>query len=287
MSPEPAVEDETHREIAFAKINLALHVRNRREDGYHELETLFAFVDAGDILTVQKSDRISLNIKGPFAEALEEDDDNLVIRAARALSGRVGSASGAALTLTKNLPVASGIGGGSADAAATLRLLNPFWNCGLTVQDLQMIAAPLGADIPVCVQSRAAVGKGIGQSLREIDFQGLKGKPILLVNPGVPVSTAHVFQGWNGIDNGPLSDGDAQEVATLGRNDLEASARALCPEVADVLHALQETAPAMARMSGSGATCFGMYDDIDALVGAHARIKQANPDWWTLTGRLR
>ena len=251
------------QETAYAKLNLALHVRGREPDGYHRIETLFAFCEDGDLLSLAGADELSLAVTGPFAAALAGEGDNLVLRAARLL-GRTG-----AFTLDKRLPVASGLGGGSADAAAALRLL------GAGAE----IAARLGADVPACLASRTARGEGRGDRLMPVEIAGLAGTPVLLVHPGVPLSTAAVFAAWDGIDRGPLGDWER------GRNDLEAAAIGLVPEIAEVLTAL--AGARLARMSGSGATCFGLYESEAACAAAAARIAAARPGWWVSQSRLR
>lgn len=253
------------RETAFAKINLALHVRERLPDGYHRIETIFAFCEDGDILTAEPSDRLSLDVTGPFGHHLTDPDDNLVLRAARAVGAT------AAMTLDKRLPVASGIGGGSADAAATLRLLDHG--------DDMDLARSLGADVAPCLVSRSVRGDGRGDELRPVDLPELSGIPILLVNPGIPLSTAAVFDAWDGRDRGPLGDWRS------GRNDLEYPARILVPEIALVLEAL-ETAD-FARMSGSGATCFGLFASEEERDEVAATIRLSWPAWWILPTRLK
>lgn len=266
-------------ETAYAKINLALHVRARESDGYHRIETIFAFAEDGDVLRAAPGDDISLAVTGPFAGALAGEGDNLVLRAARALAESCGVNTGVALALDKRLPVASGIGGGSADAAAALRLLRRFW--GLEIDDaaLHGIAAKLGADVPACLYSRTLRGEGRGDSLTPFDAPGLTGRPLLLVNPRVPVSTAAVFSAWDGVDRGPLADW------TEGRNDLEPAARALAPEIGLVLDALSD-AP-VARMSGSGATCFALFDRPEDRDAVAARIAATHPHWWCLATSVR
>jgi 4-diphosphocytidyl-2-C-methyl-D-erythritol kinase len=267
------------REAAFAKINLALHVRARRDDGYHELETLFAFVDAGDILTAQRAERDGLTTLGEFAGGLDDPFANLVAKALGALP----RAEGLAITLEKNLPVAAGLGGGSADAGAVFRLVRERY--GLP-EDWQARAAKLGADVPACVESVTCIGRGTGTELESAD-DSLSGTPVLLVNPRVPLSTGPVFAGWDGADRWPLPRGDARTIALEGRNDLEPPAIALCPVIADVLAALRETDALLARMSGSGATCFALYDSETARDGASARVSATRPDWWQMKGKLR
>ena len=269
-------------ETAYAKINLALHVRARRDDGYHDIETLFAFVDAGDGLDAapRHDGAIMLSVEGPFAAGLE-GDDNLVMRAARALYP-YGSGVGADIRLTKNLPVAAGIGGGSADAAAALRLLLRLWGIRPMDIDLPAIALSLGADVPACLASVTLRGSGVGERLEPVDL-GMSGRPVLLVNPLTPCPTGPVFRAWDGVDRGALGD-DPQG----WRNDLEAPALTLVPEIGAVLAALREAGDAaMVRMSGSGATCFALFEDRAACDAAHAAVGAAQPDWWTMAGALR
>ena len=256
------------RETAYAKLNLALHVRAREPDGYHRIETIFAFCEDGDVLTAGPGEGLSLNVAGPFADALAGEDDNLVLRAAQALG-----ADNVALMLEKNLPVASGIGGGSADAAAVLRLL------GAGRADLPDIAATLGADVPACLASRTARGEGRGDLLAFVEDEGLAGTPVLLVNPGVALSTAAVFAAWDGVDRGPL------QAWREGSNDLEAPARGLVPEIDNALGALESAN--FVRMSGSGATCFGFFDNVTTRDATQARIAADHPSWWTLATRLK
>ncbi len=263
-------------ETAFAKINLALHVRRRREDGYHELETLFAFVDAGDRLSVSAAERDSLRVLGEFAGTLDNPFDNIVMQALSALPRQQGWA----VTLEKNLPVAAGLGGGSADAGALFRLVER--SQGLP-DDWQARAARLGADVPACVLSRASIGRGTGTELIEV-HNDLAGMACLLVNPRVPLSTGPVFKAWDGMDRGPMPEGDLRTIMLEGRNDLEAPALTLCPAIGDVLKALRATDPVLARMSGSGATCFALYDDLAQRDAAQAAMPA---DWWTLAGALR
>lgn len=269
-------------EIAYAKVNLALHVRAREPGGYHRIETLFAFCEDGDRLSVSEGEGLSLSLTGPFAGALAGERDNLVLRAAKALMERYGVSGGAALSLEKNLPVASGIGGGSADAAAALRLLDRWWDLGATEPDLLDIAAPLGADVPACVRSRTARGEGRGDMLSDAGLD-VRGTPILLANPAVPLSTEAVFRTWDGVDRGPLGPTLADS-----RNDLEPPALTLEPAIDKVLARLT-AAPgaALVRMSGSGATCFALFTDAPARDAARAAIAAEHPDWWLLASRLR
>jgi 4-diphosphocytidyl-2-C-methyl-D-erythritol kinase len=269
-------------EPAFAKINLALHVRSREADGYHRIETVFAFVDAGDLLRVRANDSLILEVEGPFSGQVSEGEDNLVLRAAAALRTHYGVARGAALTLQKNLPVASGIGGGSADAAAALRLLARFWEIAAVEDELFDLAQRLGSDVPACLLSRPARGEGRGERLLPLEDWTLAGTPVLLANPGKALATADVFSGWDRQDRGPLAD------PLTGRNDLEPPALRLVPEIGDVLEALRETAGTrLVRMSGSGATCFALYESDAARDAALAHIGRTHPQWWLLASRLR
>lgn len=268
-------------ETAYAKINLALHVRARGPDGYHSIETLFAFAEDGDRLHVTEGEEVTLDVQGPFAGALT--GDNLVLRAARALRSHYGVVAGAGLTLDKRLPVASGIGGGSADAAAALRLLVRWWDLPFDAEVLMPMAAGLGSDVPACLRSETAKGSGRGDRLVAVGAGDLSGTPLLLVNPGVPVSTAQVFGAWNGIDLGPMPASPAG-----GRNDLEAAARILAPEIGAVLDAL-ESCPGviLSRMSGSGATCFALFEEREDRDATARNLHLSHPHWWQLSSRLR
>lgn len=274
----------TLTETAYAKINLALHVRARRSDGYHELETLFAFVDTGDRLEATDADDVKLSISGPFSSDIECNDSNLVIQTANLMRQHFNVQAGASLTLQKNLPVSSGIGGGSADAAAAARLLNRLWRLDASDIELEVLLAPLGADIPACVASRTVIGGGTGTDLRPVAQDTFAGMPILLVNPLEPVATSAVFANWDGVDRGALGAHGAMSTMLEGRNDLEPMAMAICPAITEILKALKQTCPRVARMSGSGATCFALYDLIDNRNEAEKCI---NPAWWRLAGKLR
>lgn len=275
-------------EAAPAKLNLALHVRGRAADGYHDIETIFAFAEEGDRLSATQAEGISLAIEGPFAGALSAEPDNLVLRAARLLAKRAGIASGAALTLTKNLPVASGLGGGSADAAAALRLLNRLWDLNWTRQQLSELAESLGADVPACIWSHTLLGTGRGDQFGTLMDGSLHQKPVLLVNPGVEVSTAQVFKGWDGIDRGALQPDLSIEALKAARNDLEGPAMKLAPEIRQVLERLSARQGAeLVRMSGSGATCFALFESAAARDQAAKAIAADHPAWWQLATRLK
>ncbi len=274
--------------FAPAKVNLYLLVTGRRDDGYHLLDSLCVFAGAGDAVRAQRADALSLHIEGPFADRLSEDSDNLVLRAARLLAQAVGVAPVANITLDKSLPVASGIGGGSADAAATLRVLMDLWGVTLPVARLHDLALQLGADVPVCLASRPVRMEGVGEVLS--DAPSLPAFGLVLVNPGVSVATPAVFRarqavfsaraylprGWDTVQH------MAADLAPLG-NYLEDAARQLCPPIGDVLAALRAHPDVLlARMSGSGATCFGICaTPVDA-----ARVADAlrRSDWWCWGG---
>ncbi len=276
-------------ELAPAKINLHLHVVGRRADGYHLVHSLVVFAGIGDRLSVSPAAALSLAVTGPFAAGLAGEADNLVLRAARALAAQAGMAATGRLVLEKNLPVASGIGGGSADAAATLRLLCRFWGVQSPVVD--KIAAGLGADVPVCLASRPAVMSGIGEVLAPVPVLPEVG--IVLLNPGVAVSTPAVFRSrpsvWSEpavLPAGGWADVDAM-VATLrgAGNDLQAPAIRLAPAVGEALAALSAASGClMARMSGSGATCFGLFATRGTARAAARMVERDG--WWAWGGGL-
>lgn len=272
-------------ETAYAKINLALHVRRRELDGYHMLETLFAFAEDGD--RIELTDRPGLEIVGPFAGLLADAPDNLILRAARGFAETLGCGGDAGFRLDKRLPVAAGIGGGSADAGAALRLLCRVYGADPEDARLMAFAASLGADVPACFVSLPTRGVGRGEQLARIDGVP-SGMPLLLVNPNVPLATAPVFVAWDKVDRGPLAEGDPIVAALAGRNDLESPAIGILPVIGDVLASLQAQAGTrLVRMSGSGATCFALFEDDAARDAADAAIGAARPDWWRMATRLR
>lgn len=269
-------------EPAPAKINLALHIRARRPDGYHDIETLFAFARDGDVVTIAPATEDSFEITGPFAAGLA--GDNLVLRARDAFRASFG-APPVAITLEKNLPVASGIGGGSADAAATLRALCWLIDVPLWEPALERIARTLGADVPACFYGLTQLATGRGDELRPLAPLG--DLPFLLVNPLVPLSTAAMFAAWDGVDRGPIARvGTALERAGPGGNDFTAPAIAAAPVVADVLmHIARAEGCTFARMSGSGASCFGIFADEAMRDAAATGARQRG--WWALATRVR
>ena len=271
-------------ETAPAKINLALHVRARRDDGYHEIETLFAFLHEGDELRLAPGPA-SFAIEGPFGAILSVEGDNLVTRAAASFSRAFGVANEGVFTLDKNLPVASGIGGGSADAAAALRALARRHGIGMDDPRLFACADALGSDVPACLLGQSALGRGRGEQLEPLG--GLTDMPVLLVNPGVAVSTGVVFAAWDGVDRGPIGEGDLLDRALLGRNDLEAPARSIAPVIGEALALLGGTeGTRLVRMSGSGATCFALYEHPDDRSAAADAVRRAQPGWWCLETTL-
>jgi 4-diphosphocytidyl-2-C-methyl-D-erythritol kinase len=285
------------QEAAPAKINLYLHVVGRRANGYHELDSLVMFADVGDQLTVAAAPDgrgPTLAIEGRFAAALagEPPDGNLVIKAARALAERRGRSPSLAMTLTKELPVASGIGGGSADAAACLRALTRLWQEPAETPDLFTLAADLGADIPVCLAGRAAYFGGIGEIIDPAP--PLPVCPAVLVNPGVPVPTPSVFRARSGpfsvpfrLTTPPTSVAALAAALSERRNDLTAPAIAVAPVIASVLVALAATRGCLLpRLSGSGATCFALYPDSETAAAAAAALSAEHPTWWVRPCRL-
>lgn len=280
---------------AFAKLNLFLHVEPVRDDGYHPLQSWVAFAGYGDALHIEAGEKIGLAIIGPFAEGLRQDrEENIILRAAHALQrwavGRGYAPMGATITLTKNLPIASGIGGGSADAAATLRALVWHWDLDIEESILMQIGLGLGADVPVCLYGATAWMEGVGEQISP--GPSVLPLPLVLVNPGRAVSTAQVFKAFDGRgvstppvtpDQRPTDFSDtAALIRFLGatRNDLEEVAAGLVPEIAMVLAALKSSGATFVRMSGSGATCFGLYDEAAQAEMAVNHIRATHEDWW-------
>jgi 4-diphosphocytidyl-2-C-methyl-D-erythritol kinase len=268
------------REIAPAKLNLALHVRGKLSDGRHRIETIFAFCSDGDRLTLRtsgdnRSEMSTLENSGPFGADL--GPNNLVTAAWWAMKEAARLQAGADFLLEKNLPVSAGLGGGSADAAAALRLITSAFS--LDPEIAQQVAPQLGSDVPACLLSLPMRGEGAGDQLTPVDLTDISGTPVLLVNPRVPLSTAEVFAGWDGEDRGPL--GDWRE----GRNDLEQPAIALVPQIGTVLAWLSAQEGAwFVRMSGSGATCFALFEREEARDSAAEAVPR---EWWRLATFLR
>nr|WP_306265366.1 4-(cytidine 5'-diphospho)-2-C-methyl-D-erythritol kinase [Pararhizobium sp. IMCC3301] len=281
-------------ENAWAKINLALHVTGKRDDGLHLLDSLVVFAKAADVVTVSKAGTTSLTIAGAHAAAIAGEPDNLVLKAAYALQEsaalRGQEPGNAAISLQKNLPVAAGIGGGSADAAATLRALNQLWNLELTLQELELIGAGLGADVAACVGARACHMSGIGERVTAVTADRIPVFSMVLVNPGTGVLTADVFAALNKSDDAGLPA--LPEEASLPlwlawlketRNDLFEPAVTVCPDILQVVGALEKSGALLARMSGSGATCFGLFENGEQSSAAANTIAVAHPNWWVVT----
>lgn len=278
---------------APAKVNLNLHVTGRRDDGYHTLASLVAFADVRDTLHVAPAQRLSLVTDGPFVIEIEHEAENLVLRAARALAASQGFDPAVRMTLIKNLPVAGGLGGGSADAAAALDALCELWRVTPGERELDRIARELGADVPVCRYARAAWVRGVGETIEP--GPALPPAWLVLVNPGIALPTGAIFQAYAGGANaappgpdGPLDD-TAALAAWLARsgNDLEAPAREVAPRIGDCLDALRRTEGChLARMSGSGPTCFGLYADSATAERAVETIQRAEPEWWVRAAAL-
>lgn len=293
-------------ETAPAKINLTLHVTGRGSDEYHLLDSLVMFAEVGDELGLVPDGDLTLAIDGPFASDLLENQNNLVLRAARRLTDRVFAGrlddplTGARITLSKNLPLASGIGGGSADAAAAMRGLRRLWLQSPDVtndeRDLlgdealfDEIALSLGADVPMCLASRPAVARGIGEALTPLDMPSL---PALLVTPPCSVSTPDVFARLQSRENPPMlpipKDPENWVIWLKGqRNDLQPAALALEPQIGAALAALEQSPATLVRMSGSGATCFGLFQTKAQAQDAAAEIRRAHPDFWVCATTLK
>lgn len=278
---------------APAKINLYLHVTGKRDDGYHLLDGLVAFAGVHDIITIAAANQLKLINQGPFGEGLPTTADNLVIRAAEQLQDLTGIMDGAQITLTKNLPIASGIGGGSADAAAAIKGLVRHWGIHPGHYDLSGLALGLGADVPICLYGQAAFMGGIGEQIEPV--YALPEAPMVLVNPGVGVSTPTIFKARKAsfslahrFDNTPSSFDELIELLTDNRgNDLMEPAIQTEPIIGDVLKQIELTRGCqLARMSGSGATCFGFYNTQVEADMAASDIKSTHPEWWVVATRL-
>jgi len=278
---------------APAKLNLYLHVTGKRDDGYHLLDSLAAFAGVHDTLVVEEALDLSLTITGPFGDGLVADESNLVFRAARRLQEISGAFVGARITLIKRLPIASGIGGGSADAAATIRALVKLWGLHPGQHDLSGLALDLGADVPVCLFGQAAFMGGVGEQLEPAGQ--LPEIPMVLVNPGVDVSTPAVFKARTADFSKPARFSESPETAgqlidMLGdgrSNGLMAPALALEPVIGETLTALKATPGCLfARMSGSGATCFGFFDQTSEAEAAARDLQVADPGWWAVATHL-
>lgn len=288
----------TCAETAHAKVNLALHVTGKRADGYHELDSLVVFAEAGDRISATTASKLSLTIQGIGAESVPCDANNSVLAAAHALlhhahtNGLDLSCAGADLVLGKALPVSAGIGGGSADAAATLRALNRLWSLNLPNNVLEAIGIGLGADVAVCIAQQSSRMSGIGETLMPLTKRHIPSFDVVLVNPGSPVSTPQVFQTLQNTDQSALpllpNQNDHQAWLTwLGgtRNDLFEPASKLCPDIEVVISQLVHKGAQMARMSGSGATCFGIFDNSQSAATTAQALQRSHPNWWVCPTR--
>jgi 4-diphosphocytidyl-2-C-methyl-D-erythritol kinase len=275
-------------EQAPAKVNLDLRITRRRPDGYHELDSVVAFTGWADRLAFTPHPRLALELSGPFAAPLGNRTDNLVLRAARRLAAHVGRPPCVRIALDKRIPVSAGLGGGSADAAATLRGLRRLWQLGMRDAELLPLALELGADVPVCLGAGAARMRGIGERIEPIALPVLD---LVLANPGQAVVTAQVFAGLGALapaaDPAGVVPADRAGLLAWLRargNDLEAPARRVAPEIGEVLAALgAQPGCRLARMSGSGATCFGLFDDPEAAARAAGALCRTRPGWWVIS----
>ena len=279
-------------ETAPAKINLALHVTGRRDDGYHLLDSLVTFAEDGDELAFEQADSDSFRVVGRFGTELSQDD-NLVLKARdllrAALLDHKQPHGPVSITLDKSLPIASGIGGGSADAAATLRGLMRLWQAELPSETLQQIALKLGADVPMCLASAPLRARGIGEAIERATMPSV---PLVLVNPLKPVSTPEIFRNLTRRDNPPIGEmATASDTASWMRslstlrNDLQPPAEALVPEIAEACDLLRQSLAGFVRMSGSGATCFGLYETEAAAMKAALALSAYRPNWYVLLTR--
>ena len=276
---------------APAKLNLYLHVTGRRGDGYHTLDSLVVFTEVGDSLSVRKSDTLSLEIDGPFATALiGQEDDNLVLKAARLLAEAANLPGLAEISLNKRLPVAAGLGGGSADVAAALKALMTLWDINPKSIDLATIAISLGADVPVCMAAQQSFIGGVGERISPCPVLPQLG--LLLINPGIGLATVDAFSAYSKpfspaarFTTTPSSVAELVDILAQYQNDLTADVVSLCPPVGDILATLESISSCrLARMTGSGATCFGLFDTISAAERAAASLVRR--DWWIMPTAL-
>jgi 4-diphosphocytidyl-2-C-methyl-D-erythritol kinase len=280
-------------EHALAKVNLCLHVVGRRDDGYHLLETMVVFADFGDTLTLERADNDAFTVSGPSSDEIGQGTENSVIEARdrlrRLLIEKGVDAPPVSITLEKNLPVAAGIGGGSADAAACLRGLQRLWTGKLDLRVLDGIALDIGADVPMCLRSVPLIASGIGEVI--LPLEDIPSFGLVLANPHIAISTPEVFRKLEMRRNPPIPSGlrlrsktaFGESIATL-RNDLETPATALAPQIADVRSAIAETGALVAGMSGSGATCFGLYDTTQAAREAETELRRRHGEWYIASG---
>ncbi len=277
--------------LAPAKINLYLHITGRRDDGYHLLDSLVVFADIGDEIEIEESDRLKLSVTGEFAAGLA-DDDNLVLKAARILAEKAATQPDIHIKLKKNIPVGAGLGGGSADAAAVIKLLNNFWQLNLSDAEMNSIGLELGADIPVCLYGRSAYMSGIGEIIEPAQITPLY---LVLVNPDIHISTKEIFEMGFDFTKSPnnfsshsaVSKASEQnpeqfiENLSATRNDLTRNALKQAPQIGDILEELQGYEGCrLARMSGSGSTCFGLFTSRKSAESTAYQLQTHHPDWW-------
>lgn len=281
---------------APAKLNLYLHITGRREDGYHLLDSLFVFMDFGDVITIEPAETLSLTMNGPFASKISHEpiEKNLIHRAALLLKNKYAATQGAQIRLTKNIPVGAGLGGGSADAAAVLKGLNQFWHLNLSVETLCELGLSLGADVPACIVGKPAIVSGIGENIEPITLSDIP-LFVLLINPNYPLSTQSVFQTYK-KSNLPFTSQSTHHAVLTNReytfnqliknkNDLESAAISLYPEIQTLLKTLQQQSGCqLARMSGSGSTCFALFQDIALTKKAEQMMKTLFPSYWIQFG---
>jgi 4-diphosphocytidyl-2-C-methyl-D-erythritol kinase len=280
--------DPTISLLAPAKINLALHVTGQRADGYHLLDSLVVFADFGDKLSVRRTEMDSFEVLGPYGGGLPTDDSNLVLKARNLLRAHFPDrATPVAIHLEKQLPIASGVGGGSSDAASVLRALIKLWDIQIEPEDLDAIALTLGADVPMCLHGRPLIARGIGEEIEGISiFPHL---PMVLLNNGIAISTPQVFTALGKRDNPALpvvpqlsAVADVCLYLEQTDNHLFAAAQTLAPAIGDAMRALRATAPRLVRMSGSGATCFALYDSDEAAENAASSLRESYPAWFVV-----
>ena len=278
---------------APAKINLYLHITGIRDDGYHLLDSLVVFASVHDIIMIEPANTLILINQGPFGKDLPITDDNLVMRTAKKLQKLIGINDGAKITITKNLPIASGVGGGSADAAAAIKGLFRHWGIPPSLHDLSSLALGLGADVPICLFGQAAFMGGIGEQINPV--YALPEAPMVLVNPRVGVSTPAIFKARkagfsiaNRFDTIPTTLHDLIDLLIENRgNDLTEPAIQIVPIISDILHQIKMTPGCqLARMSGSGATCFGFYHTQYEANEAAELIRNSHPEWWVVATRM-
>lgn len=286
------MNSEARTQHAHAKINLALHVTGRRGDGYHTIESLAVFTRFGDRVEVELADRDDFSVSGRYASAVPLDGSNLVVTARDALRREAGlrQTPPVAIRLEKNLPVASGVGGGSSDAAAVLRGLVQTWELDIDDAELARIGLSLGADVPMCLAAKPLIARGIGDELSTVP--GFPALGLVLVNPGIVVSTAEVFNALASRDNEGLPPlprsidfHSIRNWLETTRNDLEPAARAIQPAIGKALSVLNKAGAGFARMSGSGATCFGLFETGNVAKRAAVDIRSRHPDWFVAATR--